>query len=373
MPETFDIAVIGAGIAGASAAWACAEHGRVVLIEREDQPGFHSTSRSAASFSLGHFEEIVRRLSAASLPFLAAPPDGFSWAPLLSPRPILYVATGAEVARLEAHRLDLARHVPDLEVLPPSEALALCPVLAPDVVGGALLEPSAWEMDVHGLLHGFLSGLRARGGTVVLDAPVTALDRLDGAWTIRTPSASLRADVVVDAAGAWGDRVAAMAGCRPLDLAILKRSAVLVEAGDGVRAWPMVKVLGDVLYVKPDGGRLMVSPMDEVPEEAGDAHATAQDVALAMDRLLRYTTLRPDHVPHRWAGHRTFAPDRRPVAGFDPVVPGFFWLVGQGGAGVKTAAALARTAAVLLASLPFPEDLSDLGITPDALSPRRFR
>jgi len=373
MTGAFDVAVIGAGIAGASAAWACAGHGRVVLLEREDQAGFHSTGRSAGIFSLGHSVDLVRHLASASLPFLGSPPPGFAWAPLLAPRPVLHVASGPEAGRLDAHRADLGRHVPDLALLEPAGALALCPVLDPVAVSWALLESSAWDMDVHGLLHGFLSGLRARGGEVRLDAAVTGLERRDGAWTIRTASGDLRAEVVVDAAGAWGDRVAAMAGCRPLGLAALRRTAALVDAPGDVRAWPMVKVLGDVLYWKPDGGRLLVSPMDEVREEPGDARADDEGVAIAMERLVGVTTLRPDHVPHRWAGHRTFTPDRCPVAGFDPEVPGFFWLVGQGGTGIRTAPALADVAAELVASRPFPPDLVERGVRPEALSPRRFR
>ncbi len=373
MSDRFDVAVIGAGIAGASAAWACAGHGRVILLEREDQPGFHSTGRSASSFSLASFAELVRRLSAVSLPFLEAAPPGFAWAPLLAPRPILYVADPTEAARLEDHRADLGRHVPDLEVLTPAAALDRYPVLAPEAVAGALLEPSGREIDVHGLLHGYLVGLRARGGEIRLDAEVQSLYRRDGTWWIRAGEAEIRSEIVVDAAGAWGDRVAVMAGCRTLDLAVLRRTAVLVDAGEGVRTWPMVKVLGDVLYWKPDGGRLMVSPMDEVPDAPGDARADPLGVAIAMDRLVRYSTLRPAAVAHRWAGHRCFVPDRCPVAGFDPDRPGFFWLVGQGGVGIRTAPALARLTAALVAGLPYPPDLADGGITADALSPRRFR
>ena len=344
MTETADILVIGAGMAGASAAYELAAGRRVVVLEQEAAPGFHSTGRSAALFSETYGNATVRALSRASRPFLATPPDGFCETALLSPRGALFVAGEAERGHLEAQ----AAEDPDaFDWLSAAEVLARVPVLRPEAAVAGLYEAGAMDIDVAALHQGFLRGLRQRGGDVVTDAGVAGLKRAAGLWTARTRTGDFAAPIVVNAAGAWADSVAALAGVGPLGLAPKRRTVALIDAPPDVdvSTWPLTIEAGESWYFKPDAGRLLISPADETDTEPCDAQPDDLDVAIAVDRIERATTLQVRRVSHRWAGLRTFAPDRTPVCGFDPRAEGFFWLAGQGGYGIQTAAALAQRAA----------------------------
>jgi D-arginine dehydrogenase len=370
----FDIAVIGGGIAGASAAAEIARKFSVVLIERESQPGYHATGRSAALFSEIYGNEMVRRLSKASRGFMENPPEGFASAPILSPRGALHFGGDADIALLEtafeaAHEL-----VPSVQRLDAKEILRIVPVLKPENVSIGVFEPDARDIDTNGLLQGFLRQLRALGGEVLLSAEVTGLTRQSGGWNIRLGERELSAKIVVNAAGAWGDHVAEMVGAAPIGLTPKRRTAFLIKppASVDTRSWPLVIGAREDLYFKPDAGLLLVSPADETPSAAMDAQPEDMDIAIAADRLMTMTNLEVTRIEHKWAGLRTFAADKTPVAGFDPAVEGFFWLVGQGGYGFQTASALSRVAGALLAGDELPSDLQNHGITSAALDPARF-
>jgi D-arginine dehydrogenase len=364
-----DFLIVGGGIAGASAAWALAAGARVALLEAEERCGYHSTGRSAALFADAHGAPVPRALGAASRPFFEQPPPGFCDVPLVTPRGALQIARADQRAAL--------RRVIDggLDRLSVDEALRVVPVLRPDYVAGAALEPGAMDIDVDALLQGFLRGLEARGGTVHTRSRIVALERRGGRWIGATAtSLAFRAPTVINAAGAWADEIARLAGVRPIGLRPLRRTAFLVrpDGGRDVTRWPMVIDVDETFYFKPDAGRLLVSPEDETPLPPCDVRPDELDVAVGADRLQRATSLTVVSVEKSWAGLRSFVADRAPVVGFAPDAPGFFWLAGQGGFGILTSPALARVAAALAARRPLPEDVTARGISVDDLGPRRL-
>ncbi|MGH6986335.1 MAG: NAD(P)/FAD-dependent oxidoreductase [Caulobacteraceae bacterium] len=370
----FDIIVIGAGIAGASVAAYLAETHRLLVLERESQPGYHSTGRSAALYSLTYGAEPVRALSRASRDFLVKPPTGFADVPLLRPRGALHIAT-----KEQAETLGAFAETRDVAVvsrrLDGRAARTLCPILRHDAVESAAFEPDAADVEVHALHQGYLRLLRARQGGLLTDCAVENIQRGPGNWIVRTGVRSFVAPIVIDAAGAWADAVAVMAGVEPLGLQPMRRTAVLVDPPEGEKVddWPMVIDIDERFYFKPDAGQLLLSPADETPSQACDAQPEEWDVALAIDRVEAVTTLKVRRVKSRWAGLRTFAPDRVPVAGYDPQAPGFFWLAGQGGYGIQTSDGLARSATALVLGEPLPESAAAAGVRADDLSPARLR
>jgi D-arginine dehydrogenase len=376
---SWDFLIIGGGIAGASAAFELAAAGRVVLIERESQPGYHSTGRSAALYSETYGNSTIRALTVGSRPFHdTAMASGFSEHPVLTPRGMLLIGRDDQRASLERSFQAGSVLTPTVRMLNDAETLKLAPMLRPDYVVGAVWEPDAMDMDVHAIHHGYLRGLRARGGQIVTGAELMGLTRHDGLWHAETRAGNHSAPWIVNAAGAWADAVAALAGLAPVGLVPKRRTAItfdptpIPEQAD-LPHWPMVCDVDETFYFKPEGGRLLASPADETPSEPCDAQAEELDVALTVDRIERASLFSIRRISHRWAGLRTFAPDKSPVVGPDPAAQGFFWLAGQGGYGIQTAPAMARTAAGLLTSGRVPEDLAALGVTASGLAPERLR
>ena len=351
--EHFDIIVIGAGIAGASVAAELAKKRRVAVLEREDFPGYHSTGRSAALFSEIYGNGVVRALSRASRNFFYTPPPGFTEHALVKPRGTLYIARQEQLAHLRAfaQNTDLAGSIRDLT---PDEALRACPVLRPDYVAAAIWEGDAADVDVNALHQSYLRQFRAAGGKLVTNAGVQSLASRGGQWIAETTAGSFAAPIVVNAAGAWADTIASKAGARPLKIEPHRRTALLAELPPTIAAgtWPMVIDIDEMFYLKPDAGLLLISPADETPVAPSDVQPEEFDVAVAIDRVEQATTLTITRIRKRWAGLRSFAPDRSPVIGFDADLPGFFWLAGQGGYGIQTAPAAARLAASLLCDEP---------------------
>ncbi len=372
--QTADIVVIGAGMAGASAAAHLAERARVILLEREAQPGYHSTGRSAALFTETYGNLPVRLLTKASRDFYLAQAGGLAEHPILTPRGVLLYAPEEQLGELDAAWQEMAPLDPALRRLDGAAAAALVPVLRPGAVRAAILEPQAMDIDVHGLHQAYLRRLRRQGGRLICDAPVTALARRGGAWTAATPAGEFAAPVVVNAAGAWADEVAGLAGLPPIGLVPKRRTALIVPppAGIEVSAWPMVIDVGETGYFKPDAGKLLVSPADETPVPPCDAQPEELDVAVAIDRLTRVTVLEVKRVERRWAGLRSFVADKTPVNGFDPLAEGFFWLAAQGGYGIQTAEGMAQTAAGLIAEGRLPARIAGFGLDAAVLSPARI-
>ncbi len=370
---SFDFIVIGAGIAGASAAYELQPHGATLLLEREPLPGQHTTGRSAAFLVESYGTRTVGRLTRGGRAFLERPPDGFAEHPLVTPRPVLWVARDDQRESLARAAHEGRDTGASIEAVSPREARQLCPALRPDYLAAALVEPNAMSIDVAGLLEGFLRGLRRRGGELVTKADVGRIERVAGAWEVEAGGRRWRAPVVVNAAGAWCDVMAGLAGARPVGLRPLRRTAVTFAppAGCDIRTWPCVIDADEDFYVKPEGVQLLASPCDESPSEPCDAAAEDYDVALAVDRAQRALDLEIVSLSGRWAGLRSFVADRSPVIGADPERAGFFWLAGQGGFGIMTSSAAARAAAGLIVEGRLPDDLAALGLTSPDLSPGR--
>ena len=372
--KSFDFLVIGAGISGASAAYELTLLGRTLLVEGEALAGYHATGRSAALYTPNFGSSIVRRLNAAGHGFFLAPPEGFTQTPLLTPRASLTIARPGEEDRLEAVLAHSSVAHPIVRIST-GEARRLAPVLRPEVIGTAAFEPGVTDMDVAAIHQGFLNGFRRRGGEMLTHAPVTALVREGAGWRVSAGGADFHAGVIVNAAGAWGDTLAGLAGVQPVGLVAKRRTMIAVDAPDfaGAGEMPLVEFAGEEAYFKPDAGRILASPGDENPVPAQDVQPEEWDIAVTVDWLNTHTTLDIRRVPNAWAGLRTFVADHAPVLGFDREEPGFFWLVGQGGYGIMMAPTLARLAASVIAGTGLPADLAAAGIDLDALSPTRFQ
>jgi D-arginine dehydrogenase len=374
LAETADVIVVGAGIAGAAAAAHLAADRRVVLLERESQPGYHSTGRSAALFTETYGNRAIRVLTGAGRAFYEAWADGFAESPILKPRGALMFAIPGQAALLDTAWDDLSSLDPRVRRLDAAEACALVPVLRPEQVTGAVLEADAMDIDVHELHQGYLRLLRRRGGRLVTDAEVVSLSRVGDTWTVRTPAGEFAAPVVVNAAGAWADALADLAGQPPIGLVPKRRTALTIAppAGFDTGTWPMTLDVGETFYFKPDAGRLLVSPADETPIAPCDVQPDELDVAIAIDRLMRATTIEVTRVERKWAGLRSFVADKTTVCGFDPFAAGFFWLAGQGGYGIQTAEAMARCVVSLIDHDELPAEIAARGVDAATLSPARF-
>lgn len=369
--ERFDVLVIGGGMAGASAGFELSKDGRVAVLEREEQLAVHSTGRSAAILMETYGNAAIRALTRASRGFLSSPPAGFTDEPLTSPRGTLVVGEAGDEAELRARLEEIRGLVPGVAWVPGEALAGLVPCLAPGRWAGALHEPEAVDLDVNEILQGFVRGLRARGGVVKTGAELTGLVRAHGVWTATTTAGTFEAPLLVNGAGAWADEVGRLAGARPIGLVPRRRTAITFDAGLDPSAWPLVIDAQETFYFKPEARRLLVSPCDETPVEPCNAAPDEYDVAVAVDGLERATTLKVGHVASRWAGLRSFVADRTPVVGPDPEVEGLAWLAAQGGYGIQTAPALARTLRALVRGEGVPADLAALGLQAGMLLPGR--
>jgi D-arginine dehydrogenase len=372
----FDVIILGAGIAGASLAWRLAAQRRVLLLERESQPGYHSTGRSAAMFMESYGPPAVRALTRASRAFYEQPPEGFADAPLLRPRGALYLATHGQEARMEALRAELAPTCAGLQVLDAPATLARVPCLRPELVQGALYDPTAQDIDVHALHQGFLRGFRQRGGELLTGATPSQARHDAAGWTLTLADGqALRAATVVNAAGAWADEVAALFGAPAIGLVPHRRSAFTFKVPEGMDAtgWPAVVGVDESYYFKPDAGQLLGSPANADPTTAHDVVPEELDIALGIHQIESVSTLTIRRPGSTWAGLRSFVPDGEMVIGFDTDCPGFFWLAAQGGYGIQSAAGASALADALVRGAPLPPELIEKGVDPAALSPARLR
>jgi len=371
MSTVLDVVVIGGGIAGVSAAAELAAAGSTVaLVEQEAQLAQHTTGRSAAIFLESYGPPPVQALTKASRADYTAAPERFGTPPLLHPRGAMWLAPPEQLASLDA----MLAVTPTLERIDIDEVAALSPVVRPATVAAAAVERDAAEIDVLGLHQGYVRALGAAGGTIARCWRVDVIDRDDHGFTVRcSDGRELRCRAVVDAAGAWGDRIAVLAGARPVGLEPKRRTIAICPTS--VALDPGGPLVGDVehgYYWKAEGPNVLCSPADEHPSEPCDARPEELDVALAIERVNATTTLQLRSVQASWAGLRTFAPDRVPVCGEDAEVPGFWWLVGQGGYGIQTAPALARSLAGLVHRGRLPDDVLGAGVSEASLSPGRF-
>lgn len=369
--------VIGGGIAGLSAAGLLARHGRTLVLEAEEAVGFHSSGRSATMVHYGIGDRAVRALTAWSRNLFQAPPKGFADAPLVTPTVALFVATEEMRPVLDGLHREMARFADAIDTIDEAGMLELCPVLktGPGALVAGLVDRGGLRLDAHALLHLYARMLRGAGGELLTGRRIEGIARTGDGWEVVAGSGERwSAPVLVNAAGAWVDRVAALAGVRPLGLQPLRRTIIGFDPPPGrdVRGWPFVKTATDAFYMLPEGGRLIASPVDEVPDDPCDAQPEEYDLALAAWRVQEYTSLEVPRIAHRWAGLRTFTSDRVPTAGFAADAPGFFWLAGQGGYGLQTAPAMAAIAEALVTGAPWPDGLAELGASPAHILPARL-
>lgn len=374
--EVFDYVIVGAGMAGASVAYRLGLLGAsVAVIEQEAQPGYHSTGRSAAMFMETYGTAHTRALTRASRDFYLNPPDGFSENPILTPRGALYIAhVGQE------HMLDTAYnayHAQQLEVyrLTASQAIDMVPCLSSHNLVGAIHDPVASDMDVHGLHQGFVRGMRNHGVTLLTNAQLQSATCEHGVWTLCTSRAEVvRARAIINAGGAWADTVAANCGVAQIGIQPMRRSAFLFPAPEGVdiSRWPTVLGVDESYYFKPDAGALLGSSANADPVPPHDVVPEELDIATGIYRIEQTTTLRIRRPSHVWAGLRSFASDHEFVIGWDAKVQGFFWLAGQGGYGIQTAAAASELASVLVLNKAMSASLSEHGVNAEIVDPARF-
>ncbi|MFJ3048816.1 NAD(P)/FAD-dependent oxidoreductase [Pseudomonas nitroreducens] len=369
-----DFLIIGGGIAGASTGYFLSRQGKVAVLERESHAGYHSTGRSAALYTVAYGTPQVRALTAASRAFFDNPPEGFVEHPILTPRGEMTVDFGGNAEELQRQYQSALASVPEMRLLDADEACAIVPVLRREKVHGAMLDPSAADIDTDGLLQGYLRGIRRNGGSVQLDHEALEINRIDGAWEVRCAQETYRAPVLVNAAGSWSDKIAELAGAAPLGLTPKRRAAFLFSPPEGVdsHAWPVLVSLDESFYFKPDAGMLLGSPANADPVEPHDVQPEELDIALGIYQIEEHTTLSIRRPSHTWAGLRSFFADGDLVSGYDPTTPGLYWVAGQGGYGIQTSAAMGEASAALICHEALPEHLTRHGLSAEMLSPARL-
>ncbi|MBD9499431.1 FAD-binding oxidoreductase [Pseudomonas sp. PDM17] len=369
-----DFLIIGGGIAGASTGYFLSRHGKVAVLERESHAGYHSTGRSAALYTVAYGTPQVRALTAASRAFFDNPPEGFVEHPILTPRGEMTVDFEGNPEELQRQFASARDSVPEMRLLDADEACAIVPVLRREKVHGAMLDPSAADIDTDGLLQGYLRGIRRNGGSVQLDSEALEIRRIDDAWEVRCAQQTYRAPVLVNAAGSWSDKIAELAGATPLGLTPKRRAAFLFSPPEGVdsHAWPVLVSLDESFYFKPDAGLLLGSPANADPVEPHDVQPEELDIALGIYQIEEHTTLSIRRPSHTWAGLRSFFADGDLVSGYDPATPNLYWVAGQGGYGIQTSAAMGEASAALIRREALPEHLTRHGLTAEMLSPARL-
>lgn len=371
--QTYDIAIIGGGIAGLSLAYFLGDRRSIVVLERESALGYHSTGRSAAEFVLRYNSPEVCQLAAISRTFFETPPSGFSETQLLKRRGGIMIANAEKAARLKAHFAETVRHA-RLRMLTVDEALAMVPFLDPAYVAAAYHDPDFWDIEVENLLQGYVKAARRAGVEIRTDAGVLSARDTGGRWQIETAGGSIAARSVVNAAGGWADPTAEIFGLRPMGIVPYRRTAILVDLPDGIDSseMPEINELDETYYFKPDAGRMLVSPADETVCEPGDVQPEEIDIAWAAHYFEEATTLSVKRVAKSWAGMRSFSADRLPVIGLAPDHNRFFWLAGQGGYGILSSPALGALAASMLTEQAAPDGFHQNGLDPRRFSPLRF-
>lgn len=374
--ENFDVVVIGAGIAGLSAAYELARTSKVLVLEREEQPGYHSSGRSAAVYASSYGSEmpVINALTKASGNFFLNPPEGFSEHPLHHDRGVLFVAHQNQLEVLEQFYRKLKPKNEQLELMNRETVSALVPILKSEYCNKGVYDKDVFEIDVHALQEGYVKGVRQSGGVLVTKFEVSELRYEAGNWIISDGEQCYRAPIVINAAGAWVDEVAKLAGAKPVGIKPMRRSAILVDPPEGVESddWPMTVDVQESFYFKPDAGKIMVSSANEDPSPPCDVQPEELDIAYAAHYAGEATNLNIRRVEHSWAGLRNFVADRSLVVGFDSAKEGFFWLAGQGGYGIQTAPAAGRLVASLILEQQVPEELTRLGMDMKMISPSRL-
>lgn len=357
MNQNFDFLVVGGGIAGVAVGFELAHHGSVLLVERESSLSYHTTGRSAAIFMESYGNALIRQLTCASRKFFENPSTDLTTNMLCSPRGALIVGDEAHFAKLKGRYEAVVKQVPSAQWLDRKAVAEMVPFLTENWIAG-IHEPSAFDLDVNAIHSTFVRGIRLRGGLIRTQTEIALARRKGSAWTVKFLNGdTVQAGTIVNASGAWADVVAERCSATRLGIQPLLRTVVVVDPERNVTHCPYIGTMDEQIFIKPDVGRLMVSPCDETPSEPCDALPDELGVAIAMDRLENATTLSPKRVLNRWAGLRIFVPDRSPLIGPDPAQESFIWCAALGGYGIQTSPAMARLCAALATHQAIPSDL----------------
>jgi D-arginine dehydrogenase len=361
-----DILIVGGGMAGFSLAAQLVGRAQVTLIEQEALPGFHATGRSVAFWNESYGGPAIQPLTTASGPLLAAPDPDFSERSFVTERRAIHVGRAADAGLADAMLRDFAASGVELTRMDSAALATSLPGLRPDWTVG-LAEPSCMDIDVAGLLAACRRAAKRGGVDVRLDTRLVSARRVAGSWEVETSTGGLSCAIIIDAAGAWADDVAQRCGIGPLGITPYRRTVVQLRCPDAPAQFPLIVGLPGTFYFKPEGaGHLWLSPHDETPDMPRDVAPEELDVALAIERFRAVVDWRIEAVEHKWAGLRSFAPDRRPVYGYDPRAQGLFWFAGQGGFGIQTAPAAARIGAALVLGETLPMPVAHIDIAPYA-------
>lgn len=370
-----DFIIIGGGIAGASTGYFLSRHARVIVLERESHPAYHSTGRSAALYTAAYGTPQVHSLTLASRDFFDAPPTGFCEHPLLTPRGEMTVDFTGDPKELNNQYLSAKASVPEMQLLSAEEACTRLPILRREKVHGAIYDPSASDIDTDALHQGYLRGIRRNQSEVHTDCEVQNLTRdAQGQWQVKTTQQTFSAPVVINAAGAWADKIGEMAGAKAIGLQPKRRAAFIFAGPEGVdiHDWPMLVSLDESFYMKPDAGMFLGSPANADPVEPHDVQPEELDIAMGIYQIEEATTLTIRRPTRTWAGLRSFVSDGDLLCGFDQQVPGLFWVAAQGGYGIQTSPAMGQAAAALVRGDALPEQLTRFGLSAAMLSPARL-
>lgn len=370
----YDIAVIGAGIAGSSVAAELAAHASVVLIEKEQQPGYHSTGRSAAMYIPSYGPPMIQSLTQASGDFFRATPSEFCATPLLQPRAEMLIAREDQLHAIDTF---MQNHTVDesITAIDAKEVLKRCPLLKKNYAAAGIIDTSGCDIDVNALHQGYLAKFKRHGGRVKLNSPVSELRYASGIWTIVTPADTFTAGIVVNAAGAWADELGRMAGAEQIGLIPKRRTAMIINTPleIDIASMPLVADIDEAFYIKPDAGRLLLSPANADPMPPCDAQPEEMDIAICIQEIEKPFAFEVGTIVRKWAGLRSFVSDQEPVAGFSDAVDNFFWLAGQGGYGIQSSPGLSRYAATLILGNSLSDDLTRYGLNNHCLGVQRLK
>lgn len=374
--QKLDFLIVGAGIAGAGAAYRLAGHGATMLVDMEEQAGYHTTGRSAAFYAETYGGQKLQPLTTASKEFLHNPPLGFSDAPLITDLGAIHIFDANQEAAANALYERDKEKLPHIELMSAQDLQAAAPQLTNGRFVGGIWDKECGNLDVAALHHGYIKAAKKMGVEVKLEAQFEKAERTDHGWRVQLGREEVEARIIINSAGAWGDQVAERCGIKPIGLEPLRRTLVTIPNPEGLpfdKSLPVILDFDEDFYFKPEGEGYLVSPADETPSAACDSQPDMEDIAIAVDHFERATGSSVTKLEAKWAGLRTFAPDRAPVIGFEPGEDGFFWNVGQGGYGIQTSPAWSRYVAFLLLGKGMPEDLQNAGAEASWYDPARFR
>lgn len=371
--KVFDFLVIGGGISGTSAAYELANFGSVALLEAENALGYHSTGRSAALFTGNFGNKTIRAINQVSEIFFKNPPNGFCLNDLLTPRGSITIANPGQEHELDL-LFSLATEQNIIEQLTPEKTFEMAKIVKSEQVGIGAYESDVTDIDVANLHQGYIKGLSNRGGEIFKTQRVEQMHYEDEIWHIKAGKSEFQAKQIINAAGGWADQIGALANATKIGLIAKRRTMVVVEAPSDVdvNKLPVIEFADTGAYIKAEGGKLLACPGDQTPVEPQDIQPDEMDVAILVDWLQNKTNIVVKRIDHSWAGLRSFVADEIPVVGYDAKIPKFFWLAAQGGFGIMMAPTLAYACASLMTQDKLPQQLLDVGVTADILSPNRF-